>query len=154
MNRLGPEIRDAVLIGLRDVARDQALFQRALLEKVTGVSLLRSVTPATVEGQFHRLAHGGLRLSRYEFSYTAPRSARSRAEAVSLSFTVEPESQPPTNIHVLIGRNGVGKTHLLHHMTRVLVENTSDAAEVGLFSTATDSTNEERMFARPCGRNP
>ena len=32
-------------------------------------------------------------------------------------------------------------------MTRVLVENTSDAAEVGLFSTATDSTNEERMFA-------
>jgi hypothetical protein len=102
LNRLGPQIRDRVLRALRDLALDPDLFQRALGEKVTGGSLLRSVTPATVQGQFHRMAHGGVRLSRYEFSYTAPKAARSRAEPVTLSFVVEPESQPPTNIHVLI----------------------------------------------------
>ena len=41
-----------------------------------------------------------------------------------------PESQPPTNIHVLIGRNGVGKTHLLNHMTRALVEAGANVTDV------------------------
>jgi predicted ATPase len=52
---------------------------------------------------------------------------------VTLKFEVEPESHPPTNIHVLIGRNGVGKTYLLNLMTRALVEEKSPASEVGEF---------------------
>jgi ABC-type branched-subunit amino acid transport system ATPase component len=148
LNRLGPELRDRVLRGLRDIARDQELFGRALNEKVTGVSLLRSVTPATVQGQFSRLARGGARLSRYEFNYTAPRPVRSRARPITLSFVVEPESQPPTNIHVLIGRNGVGKTHLLHHMTRALVEESAEANLVGAFTgDAEDIPDGGRLFA-------
>lgn len=35
---------------------------------------------------------------------------------VPLLFHVNPNSNPPSNIHVLIGRNGVGKTHLLNNM--------------------------------------
>jgi hypothetical protein len=105
LNRLGPEVRDRVLRGLRDVALDLQLFQRALDEKVTGTSLLRSVSRATVLGQFHRMATGGVRLSRYEFSYAAPRPSRSNAPPLTLQFVVEPGSFPPTNIHVLIGRN-------------------------------------------------
>src|ERR1700733_5564380 len=78
LNQLGHELRDRVLRGLRDVALDQDRFQRALGEKVTGVSLLRSVRRATVQGQFARLARGGARLSHYQFEYTAP--SRSRAK--------------------------------------------------------------------------
>ncbi len=147
LNELGPELRDQVLRGLRDVALDQERFQRSLDEKVTGVSLLRSVTRATVQGQYFRLARGGARLSRYEFAYTAPKVRRSKAEPVTLSFVVEPGSMPPTNIHVLIGRNGVGKTHLLNQMTRSLVDTRADTAEVGSFTEVSDEPTDEGMFA-------
>ena len=145
LNELGPELRDRILRALRDVALDQERFARALEEKVTGVSLLRSVTRATVQGQFSRLARGGARLSRYEFTYTAPKPARSRAEGVKLSFVVEPESMPPTNIHVLIGRNGVGKTHLFNNMSRSLIEKRPDPDEVGAFEAIGDA--DENLFA-------
>ena len=145
LNELGPELREHVLRGLRDMALDQDLFQRALKEKVTGVSLLRSVSRMTVQRQFSRLARGGVqRLSRYEFTYTAPKAPRSRIEPVALSFIVEPESMPPTNIHVLIGRNGVGKTHLLNQMTKCLVDKRSEAIDVGAFRFVGD---EADMFA-------
>lgn len=39
----------------------------------------------------------------------------------TLRFQVKPESLPPTNIHAIIGRNGVGKSHLLHSMTKLIV---------------------------------
>jgi hypothetical protein len=147
LNELGHQLRDQVLRGLRDMALDQDLFQRSLNEKVTGVSLLRSVTRTTVQGQFFRLARGGARLSRYEFAYTAPKVGRSKAEPVTLSFVVEPESMPPTNIHVLIGRNGVGKTHLLNHMTQCLAEKRANTAEVGAFNVEGGARENGDMFA-------
>ena len=33
-----------------------------------------------------------------------------------MSFAVIPDSNPPTNVHVLIGRNGTGKTSLIKNM--------------------------------------
>src|SRR5208337_1669264 len=72
---------------------------------------------------------------------------------VVLSFDVKPESNPPTNIHVLIGRNGVGKTYLLDHMTRALVDKQANPTEVGLFESVApdfkfvESDNESGLFA-------
>lgn len=133
LNELGVDLRDRVLTGLRDMAFDPQHLDMALKEKVTGVSLLRSVTRATVQGQYARLAQGGARLSRYNFSYSGPRKARSKVPPIELTFVVEPESMPPSNIHVLIGRNGVGKTHLLNNMSRLLVDQRSSPEEVGAF---------------------
>lgn len=133
LNRLGNVVRDRILAGLNDVARDQALFARALSEDVTGVSLLRSVPRSSVTGQFHRIATGGVRLTRYAFSYHTPPTYRSQEAGPIFKFKVQPESEPPTNVHVLIGRNGVGKTHNLNRMTQCLVEESPDAAEVGQF---------------------
>lgn len=146
LNDLGPDERDRILLALKDVARDTDLFRRALDEKVTGVSLLRSVTPTTVEGQFHRMALGGARLSRYNFSFTAAKRVRARINPIQLDFEVEPESQPPTNIHVLIGRNGVGKTHLLNGMTEALTGVSEDKA-VGSFEGATGNVRSDQLFA-------
>lgn len=141
LNALGAGVRDRVLAALRDVALDSDLFERALAEKVTGTSLLRSVDRSTVSGQFHRMAQGGARLTSYEFSYTARRRSR-RIEPLSLAFTVAPESYPPTNVHVLIGRNGVGKTTLLNDMTRAIVDQDADATEVGAFAAELDDFDE------------
>jgi len=147
LNALGPEQRDRILRALKDVALDTELFQRALEEKVTGVSLLRAVTPASVQGQFYRMARGGARLSSYNFSYTASKPPRSRIDPVRLDFEVKPESQPPTNIHVLIGRNGVGKTRLLNGMTRALVGVEGEDEDVGSFEGDTEDLIDERLFA-------
>lgn len=141
LNKLGAVQRDRVLTGLRDVAADLELFEKALEEPVMKVSLLRSVTPMTVGGQFHRLARGGARLSRYQFTYNAPKRV-----GVFLKFQVEPESNPPTNIHVLIGRNGVGKTYLLDLMTHALLDRKALPGKFGSFGSE-ESDNAAGLFA-------
>jgi energy-coupling factor transporter ATP-binding protein EcfA2 len=140
LNQLGDDVRDGVLRALRDVAHDRDLFQRALEEEVTGTSLLRSVPRATVEGQFRRLAHGGARLSKYHLTYSSAIGPRDNFDPVSLDFDVIPESQPSTNIHVLIGRNGVGKTRILDHMARALVDVRAKPEVVGTFEIAGSGT--------------
>ncbi len=147
LNSLGPRLREQILLGLRDVALDLGHFERALEEKVTGVSLLRYVTQGAVRGQFNRMAKGGARLSRYEFTYKGPNLPKSDRAPVSLEFIVEPESSPPTNIHVLIGRNGVGKTRLLNNMTRALVMENADPSEVGHFESSDENLFEDNIFA-------
>jgi predicted ATPase len=117
------ETRDAVLHALRDMAADLRVFKRAYSEPVTRNSLMRSVSTSTIENQLHRVALGGPRLSAYSFSYQYPANAATKARSSSpdLLFEVTPNSHPPTNIHVIIGRNGVGKSLLLDNMTRILV---------------------------------
>lgn len=123
-----PALRAAVLVGLRDIVADSALYAQAQSEDVTTVSLMRAVSDKTVTGQFKRILEGGVRLSNYRFSYTAPRRVGSSDQPVKLDFSVQPDSSPPSNIHVLIGRNGVGKTFLLSQMTSCLA---SDRAKKG-----------------------
>jgi len=132
LNDLGANVSQKILSGLRDVALDEELFEQALEEEVMGVSLLRSVTRSSVRGQFRRLASGGARLTSYAFSYAPPRHRNAKTEPAIFTFKVEPDSNPPTNIHVLIGRNGVGKTYNLNLMTRALV-NESGEADIGVF---------------------
>lgn len=135
LNTLDPPLRDRILGGLRDVALDIALFERVKAERVMTVSLMRSVAEESVRGRFHRLARGDAKLTPFHFAYEFPRLQATDDPPLTLSFEVTPESMPPTNIHVLIGRNGVGKTHCLNRMTRSLVEQGEDAAEVGRFSS-------------------
>lgn len=147
LNELGSEIRDNVLLALNDVAfAEPELFNRASRERVMQTSLLRSVTASTVNGQFRRLACGGARLTRYSFAYHSGTGRRPKYSPISLTFDVTPESQPPTNVHVIIGRNGVGKTHLLNAMTRALVQPLSDAIEDGRFEQRHDGL-ESPSFA-------
>jgi len=146
LKKLNPSLKEQVLIGLRDVVADLSLFDRALGEQVTKVSLLRYVTPVAVRGQFRRLLEGGARLSRYAFSYQAPSRSGSTEPSIVLDFEVEPESNPPTNVHVLIGRNGVGKTRILNYITRSLVDEESSPNQFGRFTSQEMSDNTE-LFA-------
>ena len=63
-----------------------------------------------------------------------------------MDFKVEPLSTPPTNIHVLIGRNGVGKTHLLDNMVNALVKADGGSSAYGYFSSP-EQDKGERIFA-------
>ena len=140
--RLEPEIATALLAALNDIVADQRLYQRALEEEVTGVSLLRSVGRRTIEGQYRRILAGNAELTEYAFRYAGPTPTIEGVEPLTLTFDVTPESRPPTNIHVLIGRNGVGKTFLLNAMTRALVVQDSDDDEDGVFTSIDDELKE------------
>ena len=148
LQELGNELNSLILSALNDVAYSQESYARAVNERVTQRSLLRDVSPLTVEGQFRRLAYGGQRLSRYQFAYQLPNSGgRTGQPPVTLSFDILPSSNPPTNVHVVIGRNGVGKTHLLQGMTQALVGEASQANEAGIFFNQEVQEAQQPLFA-------
>ena len=113
-NELGQESRDRLLSSLRDVVFDENNLATALEENVFGTSLLRGVSLSTVKGQFKRVLAGGVPLTDFKFSYKRPEEEK--IAGIELSFHVEADSKPSTNIHAFIGRNGVGKTTLLNGM--------------------------------------
>lgn len=135
LNDLGEDIRNAILLSLNDIALDEDMYNKAINERVTSVSLLRSVSHTSIKGQFRRIARGGARLSKYSFKYSSPVMKGTNSERISLGFEVVPESNPPTNIHVLIGRNGVGKTYLMNNMISSLIDENSTVNKVGEFSS-------------------
>lgn len=120
LNGIGHEIRDEILIKLNDLAKDLDKFNLAIEEDVTQTSLLRDISLSTVKGQFHRISKGGAKLTGFRFQFKSDKIEKN-ALKYELDFTVIPESLPPTNIHVLIGRNGVGKTYLLDCMVKNLL---------------------------------
>lgn len=141
LNKLGESARDTILKGLNDIAKNRELFDKAIAENVTKVSLLRYVSPATVVGQFNRIAFGGIRLTGYKFKYKAPK-LNELSSNCTLDFQVEPESYPPTNIHVLIGKNGVGKTYLTNNMINSLLSGDQSNSFDGLFEIQTSSEDD------------
>ncbi len=112
------DIKNKILISLNDIAINVSLFRRARHEEVYKVSFLRAISELTITQQFRRLANNGAKLTPFNFSFQSDNN-------FSLQFQVQPNSLPPSNIHVIIGRNGVGKTHLINNMVNGLLSNNS-----------------------------
>ncbi|SEL59352.1 AAA family ATPase [Streptacidiphilus jiangxiensis] len=124
---LGPVKRQALLKALCDIAFDVRIADNARHHEVTQTSLLRSVDDRTLQRQYKRIAGGGERLMRYTFGYVTP--AHPSRQPTLLTFEVDPASAPRSNVHVLIGRNGVGKTTLLRGIAQAVVN--ADQPEPG-----------------------
>lgn len=108
------DFREKILISLNDIAYDLDKYEMVKEYDVTKVSLMRDKTESMIKGQYHRMATGGARLTDYTFSFIP--TFENQISNIELRFEVIPESMPPTNIHVLIGKNGVGKTTILKKM--------------------------------------
>lgn len=147
--KLGPEVAEQILAALQDVVSNVELFERAKNEDVMGTSLMRSVSARSIEGQFKKVINGGAPLTPYSFSYLGPKCEGEEDARLNISFEVRPDSWPPTNIHVVIGRNGVGKTFLLNGMTRALVSPAKNDDENGIFRS-----NENDPFGIDVDDNP
>ena len=116
--KLSPEDRSEILSGLRDVAFVEEAHAVAENEEVFTTSLLRNVNELTVHAQFRRVLRGEAVLSDFKFAYEDPGSEK--RSKVDLQFQVDAGSKPPTNVHVLIGRNGIGKTTVLNGMVKAV----------------------------------
>ena len=117
------ELREDILTALRDIAYNLTIFEAVKQENVTRESLMRDLGSRIIREQFHRIANGGAKLTPFDISYKLPGQVGTDYQ---LEFHVVPDSNPPTNIHVLIGRNGVGKTHMLTSMIRCLSTGNQD----------------------------
>lgn len=117
---LSTPLKILFLSSIKDIVFNEDLQLRTLSEDVMQTSLLRGTTLVTIQGQYKRILSGDAPLTPYNFSY---RTIQTVTEAgYELSFNVVPESNPPTNIHVLIGQNGVGKTNLLNNMVKSFIK--------------------------------
>lgn len=125
---------------MRDIAADEQLYDSVMDQDVTQTSLLRSVSPVTVEGQFRRLARGEARTIEYDFAYRWD-GLDAEDSPNGLTFSVVPDANPPTNIHALIGGNGVGKTWILNQMSKAAAIAPARNPAFGVLELADGSTD-------------
>lgn len=140
LSSLPDEIGRVALSALRDVAADPSILGQVRGEKAFSTSFLRSVPLPTVTTQFQRIIKGLPPLTEYRFTYSGSAPAPS-APPLSLDFSVDPEVMPPTNVHVLIGSNGVGKSQLL----KAFAAAAQGANGSGSFLNGTISTNSTKI---------
>lgn len=108
--QLGEKLGINIFERLNDIAYDLKLYQQVENEDVFLQSFLRGISSHSIKKQFHRIAQKGELLSPYSFKY------HTNSFSEDMSFDIRPYSNPPTNIQAIIGRNGVGKTHLIKSM--------------------------------------
>ncbi|PJN64568.1 hypothetical protein PAEAM_06540 [Paenibacillus sp. GM1FR] len=142
LNRLGDSFRDELLNCLNDIALDLKKFVEVRWERVTTQAVLRDISEVKVKNKFHSLAQGDSSLSRYSFNYVMAKPTKESTESYQISFKVNPNSHPPSNIHAIIGRNGVGKTHLLNGMINSLINNKSENNDQRKFGFHQDRVTE------------
>ncbi len=138
LRSLPAHICEYVLVNLCDCAYNLTIFDRHLHQLVMQESLLRSIRDGNVRNRLHRLAHGNAELTRFQFRYTLPAPPLQAGMQVplppppTLTFHVEPNSHPPTNVHVLVGRNGAGKTRCIQTLVNAVLGRPSESSPPGI----------------------
>ncbi|WP_147406309.1 ATP-binding protein [Pectobacterium parmentieri] len=115
LSKIDSDIRLSILRGLNDIAFDNSLFVRIKSEnlEVFNVSLMREFSDVDFSNRISRIAKGGAILTDYDFDFDYQLN---RNETKIVSVQVRPNTLPHTNMHILIGSNGVGKSHFLNNI--------------------------------------
>lgn len=127
-----------ILKALNDIALDPDLYEKYKDENILNSSLFRFVSFSLYKRQFRRIVRGEAVLTPYDFSYII-KSNNPFIDDCILNFSVTPETLPPTNVHAIIGNNGIGKTTLIKHMINSICNNIT---EYGMFRY-----NDQQMFS-------
>lgn len=140
LNILGHSIRIAILEALNDIAYNIHLYEPIKNLEIVKTSLMRFVSEETLLGQFNRQANGGSRLTPYNFTFKTPKFNDIVESSIELNFNIDPADIPPSNINVIIGRNGVGKSTILKNMANAFL---CDSTEIkyGSFYNENDDTS-------------
>ncbi|MFT0182985.1 AAA family ATPase [Pseudomonas benzopyrenica] len=138
---LGNSTSKKILSALRDVVLDEEILDAAFEETVFENSLIRYTSLSSIRNQYRRLLWGGQKLVSYEFSFKRPPSKK--FSEISLDFAVNPKSLPPSNMHILIGRNGVGKTTVLNQMVKALIQEKDRNRSAGMFYVRAGDSQEQ-----------
>lgn len=135
LNKLGVIKKRFLLETLNDVAYNLTLFDEINSLEVTTTSLLRDISTLTVREQFNRIINNGTELTNYEFKFIR------EDDGLVLEFEIIPSTMPPSNIHAIIGSNGVGKTTILKQMITALLEKNNN------YRFTNELKDDESIFA-------
>lgn len=141
-SKLSEQIKKTLLVALKDLVYIPKLMELALEENVFRVSLLRGVSLSVIKGQFARVLDGRNELTNFEFQFT--RARQDNMSDIELEFKVLVGEKPNTNIHAIIGRNGVGKTTILNGMIEAIMSNGESEAKF---------YDLEYIYSRPIDRD-
>ncbi|MDF1892684.1 AAA family ATPase [Rahnella contaminans] len=111
LNQLPKAVKREILLGLRDVAYNLRIYEDHKLHPAMTNSVMRDISERHIFDALHKLAKGDISSDKYSFAYMFPYKDH-QDKSVILDFSIQPNSVPPSNIHAIIGRNGVGKTTL------------------------------------------
>ncbi|RYA24505.1 hypothetical protein CRU96_02385 [Malaciobacter halophilus] len=148
VDELPENLKVNLLTALGDVVYNNERLILAENERVFRDSFLRNVNRTSINHQFRRILSNEVPLTEFDFFYE--KSANSRYSGIKIEIKVEPNAKPSTNIHVLIGRNGVGKTTLLNNMVNAILPDRGTEEETGRFAEQSifgDDTLENDYFA-------
>lgn len=132
------EDREILLLALRDVAYDERAYFDAYAQPVFTAAMMRNISTKTINDQFKRLI---LENTAEPSEYKLTLQIEKEINNTPFVIDVVPQSLPKTNLHALIGRNGVGKSHFF----RALINRLSDVKidlEVANFFSSISGTEE------------
>lgn len=109
-----------LLSSLNDVVYVDESLRIAKNEKVFSTSLIRNLSIHTIEGDFKSLVFN---ISAPPTSYSLMLNIEKEINDTPMLIEVIPRALPPTNLHAIIGRNGVGKSFffkaLINKMSKI-----------------------------------
>lgn len=132
------DYRQSILETLGDVVAKPETIDSILDEPAFKKSLLRDRSLSVVKGQFTRGLEGKPELTDFKFRFR--RLGLDTFGSIEIDFTIKASSTPSTNIHAMIGRNGVGKTTILNGMIEAV---TGQEAKSCRFYDLTDIEHSE-----------
>lgn len=112
ISNLPDKVKNFILDGLKDGIKGDR-YKKFEDNPVMQTSLLRDNGPSYLN-KYKHILEGTAILTEYSFSFNID-------EIGSFDIRVLPNSIPPTNIHAIIGRNGIGKTRLLASISKILL---------------------------------
>lgn len=116
---LGTTVARRFLVALRDVAIVPGLFEEVSGEEVLQASLMRAASSKSFE-KYRDIIRGQREKRDFHLTYTLrPNDPASP----SMKFGVERSRRLPSNVHVLIGSNGTGKTTALSNIKSAFENN-------------------------------
>lgn len=136
ISELNKRLNINIFAQLNDVAYNLSLLEEFSKEQSLQTSLFREITDFQCREQFHRIATGGSVLTDYHFII----NINSSNFPVELKFDVVPQTKPSSNIHVLIGRNGIGKTNLIRELICNICGEGSDKITMKYVNQTSDAT--------------
>jgi ABC-type cobalamin/Fe3+-siderophores transport system ATPase subunit len=129
-----------ILNGLKDCVANPSIWDSFQGQKSVEDSLLRSVDIFSITNTYRNILKGISAPTSYDFKFKTSEIGIP-SSTLEINFSVKPVSMPPSNVHVIIGRNGVGKTRLLTSLSKSLTSKNyhSDDGMVGDVELTTHS---------------
>jgi ABC-type multidrug transport system ATPase subunit len=133
------EEQESILRSLRDIVFDNNIYMHNKTESVMLNSLMRNTSVKTIKDVYSQaLSTGYENLTPYKFSIRL----KNEINDTKMNFNVSPNLLPQSNIHTLIGRNGVGKTNLF----RSIIYNLSN------FNDSSGTSDESNVIEEFVGK--